>query len=172
MKRTYQTRSPEETMRLAAKLASAWVAVRPGHSTGRDEPRSALGGRAVVVALEGKLGAGKTVFVKGMAKGLGIKHLVQSPTFILMQVYPIKQGTLKKLVHVDCYRLESVGEFLNIGLDEYLRDRDTLVVIEWADKVRNILPPNIITVKLSATGNTQRRISISDHVFEFLKKRK
>ncbi len=139
--RKYTTRSAKETMMLAGKLVSEFTD----------------GG---VLALVGKLGAGKTVFVKGLAKGLGIGHLVQSPTFILMNVYPVKKRPFNKLVHVDCYRLDNAQDLHNIGLDEYLRDKKALVAIEWAEKVQGMLPPHTVTVRIKTTGKNERRITM------------
>lgn len=142
MNKEYLSRSPEETMRFAARLASTWK----------------TGG---VVALEGRLGAGKTVFVKGLAKGLGIKHLVQSPTFILMNVYPVRKRAINKLVHVDCYRLDNPRDLQNIGLDEYLQDKKAIVAIEWAEKARSMLPPHTVTARIETKGKSERRIMIA-----------
>ncbi|OGY88759.1 MAG: tRNA (adenosine(37)-N6)-threonylcarbamoyltransferase complex ATPase subunit type 1 TsaE, partial [Candidatus Komeilibacteria bacterium RIFCSPHIGHO2_01_FULL_52_14] len=88
------TRSAAATKRYAAKLVRKLGTVR-------------------VIGLEGGLGAGKTVFVKGIAKGLGVKHLIQSPTFVIMRVYPVKHRSIRTLVHVDCYRLKDSRELMD-----------------------------------------------------------
>jgi tRNA threonylcarbamoyladenosine biosynthesis protein TsaE len=100
---------------------------------GRELAHELQGGE--VLALEGPLGAGKTTFVKGLAKGLGVKQVITSPTFILMKVYKAKRGRIRQLVHVDCYRLPA-AEFSAIGLTDYLGDPHTVVAIEWAEKLR------------------------------------
>ncbi len=94
-----------------------------------------------IVALEGDLGAGKTTFTQYLAKILGVKKQVTSPTFVLMKIYPITnhQSPITNLVHVDCYRLDDPQELFYLGIEEYLNKKDTLVVIEWADKIRNYL---------------------------------
>ena len=84
-----------------------------------------------VIALIGDLGAGKTVFTKGLAKGLGIKDIVSSPTFVLMKCYKGK----KQVCHIDAYRLNSAEDLINIGLLEYLKKPKVITIIEWADKI-------------------------------------
>lgn len=110
-----------------------------------------------VLALTGDLGAGKTIFTKGLAEGLGVKKIVTSPTFILMNVYKLKTRNLKlkTLVHIDCYRLHDANELENIGATEYFGQADTVVVIEWAEKVKKILPKNRlnISIKISESGS-------------------
>lgn len=99
-----------------------------------------------VFGLVGDLGAGKTSFVKGVAKGLGITKHITSPTFVLMRVYPVvqrgksaKNKYIKNLVHVDAYRIKKVAHLSGIGLEDYLLDPETLVLIEWANNVKSIL---------------------------------
>ena len=112
-----------------------------------------------VIALIGNLGAGKTVFVKALAKELGVKENITSPTFVLMKVYNTKDQNIKKLVHVDCYRLDSQEDLIDIGLGDYLEEDNTLVAIEWADKIFN-LPINTIKVTIENKGEEKRKIII------------
>ena len=86
-----------------------------------------------VILLYGNLGAGKTVFAKGVAKGLGIKGVVKSPTFNLMKCY---KGKIN-LCHVDAYRLENLDDLLDIGLEDYV-DNDTIIIVEWAERVKGV----------------------------------
>lgn len=96
---------------------------------------------ARVIALEGNLGAGKTTFVQGFAHALGITEKIQSPTFVLMKIYSLnKQKYLKHLVHIDAYRLETPKELEHLGFRELLQDRDGVILIEWADRVKKLLP--------------------------------
>jgi tRNA threonylcarbamoyladenosine biosynthesis protein TsaE len=90
-----------------------------------------------ILGLVGNLGAGKTAFVQGLAKGLGVKAVVNSPTFILMKVYDIK-GKIKTLIHVDAYRLNDLKELKNIGIGDYLNHPETIIALEWADRVKEI----------------------------------
>src|SRR3989338_9938364 len=103
---------------------------------GRNMAKQLVGGE--VITLSGDLGAGKTVFVKGLAKGLGIKQVIVSPTFLLMKVYRTK-GKIKHLVHVDTYRVQNEQDLREIGLADYLGHPDTVTVIEWPQKLRNLL---------------------------------
>jgi len=112
-----------------------------------------------VVALIGNLGTGKTTFTQGFAKALGVIERVGSPTFKLVSEY---DGTLYKLYHIDCYRLENPNDFLNIGGEVFLMPDDGITLIEWANIIEEILPPKIITLKFSRneTNATHRTISI------------
>ena len=98
-----------------------------------------------VLALQGDLGSGKTTFTKGLAKAVGVKKSIQSPTFVLLRPYDTgkkiaKEKCIKILVHVDAYRIDDPGELLDIGLAEFIDDPGAIVVIEWADKIKKILP--------------------------------
>lgn len=109
-----------------------------------------------VVALQGDLGAGKTHFVKGVAQALGIKkHKVQSPTFSLINEY----GGNPPLYHFDCYRMESIREALEIGIEEYLYG-DGVCIIEWPERIQSLLPAGTIWITLTAESPNQRRLSI------------
>lgn len=120
------THSPEETFSLGENLG-----------------KSCQGGE--VILLLGNLGAGKTCFTQGLARGLGVKGKVNSPTFNLMKVYKIKSGVL---CHIDAYRLNSGNDLITIGLDDYLGKKDAIVVIEWAERVKDIWPKDKIKVEI------------------------
>ena len=89
-----------------------------------------------VLGLIGDLGAGKTCFTKGLALGLGIKKNITSPTFVLMKAYPTKHKTIKNFIHIDAYRLHSYDDLLAIGIEDYIGKEDSVVIIEWADRVK------------------------------------
>ena len=108
-----------------------------------------------VVALYGPLGAGKTCFVRGLARGLKCSRPVKSPTFSLINEYP---GNLP-LYHVDFYRLDNQAEIVDLGWTDYLSS-DGIVVIEWAEKVKKMLPPDRIEVYLSFSGSSARRVEV------------
>jgi len=116
-----------------------------------------------VLGLAGNLGAGKTVFVQGLAEGLGIKETVNSPTFVLMKIYQSRNSKLKiqNLVHIDAYRIKNPNELVDIGLTEYFDDPKSLVVIEWADKIKKLLPQEAITIKINILKNSQREIIVN-----------
>jgi len=92
-----------------------------------------------IIALSGPLGAGKTTFVQAIAKELGSKRLPQSPTFALMRSYPVKGRVLKRLLHVDAYRISHPREILALDLDEELADNKTAVAIEWPENIKTWL---------------------------------
>lgn len=90
-----------------------------------------------IMAVKGRLGAGKTTFVQALAKELGIKKTIQSPTFALMRSYKIfKRGRLKRLLHVDAFRIRDERDLLPLNLDEELSDKKTALVLEWPEKIK------------------------------------
>src|SRR3989344_4649383 len=109
-----------------------------------------------ILALFGNLGAGKTTFIQGLAKGLGIRGRVLSPTFIFIRPHTLKDGS--KLYHVDLYRLNSEKDAPAIGLNEILQDKKAIVAIEWPEKIENLLPKGTVKIKLEALSETKRQI--------------
>lgn len=111
-----------------------------------------------VLLLIGELGAGKTTFVQGLAEGLGLDpKQVSSPTFVLIQEYSGEGAT--PLHHVDAYRVQDARELLEVGLEEYF-ERPGITVIEWGDKVRELVPPNAIEIHFEIFEGDRRRIRI------------
>ena len=108
-----------------------------------------------VVAMYGTLGAGKTAFVRGMARGMGIDAHVSSPTFTIVNEYP---GP-RELIHFDMYRLSSPDELFDIGWEDYL-SRGAVCAVEWSENVRDAFYGDEITVTIEKTGDTERRITI------------
>ncbi|MEX1028367.1 MAG: tRNA (adenosine(37)-N6)-threonylcarbamoyltransferase complex ATPase subunit type 1 TsaE [Candidatus Paceibacterota bacterium] len=121
---------------------------------------------ATVVALVGDLGAGKTTFTQALARALGVTGPITSPTFVIEQVYDLprdkdKQGELypfTRLVHIDAYRLESADELARLGWSDVIADPNNLVVVEWGEKVREILPATTIWLEFTVTGESERSI--------------
>jgi len=105
-----------------------------------------------VVALAGELGAGKTAFVQGLARGLGVAGAVKSPSFTIVNEH---DGPIP-LFHVDFYRLEHAAELINIGFDDYF-ERGGVVVVEWADRFADTLPAHRLDVRIEITGAETRR---------------
>ena len=122
---TYYTNNEAETLELARKLAQE---AQPGD----------------VFALNGQLGAGKTVFARGFAEGLGIDSHITSPTFTIMQAY--EDGRLP-FYHFDIYRISDIMELYDIGFDDYLSGQG-VSVIEWADMAKVLLPPHTVRITL------------------------
>ena len=132
----YTSGSDIETKAIAAKLAKST--------------------EARVFALSGELGAGKTTFVQGFAEALGIKEKIISPTFVLIRQHKIPCSK-KTLYHIDLYRIDDIS---NIGLEEILSNPDNIVLIEWAEKIENILPENALKINITKSEENQRLITI------------
>lgn len=118
-----------------------------------------------VLCLYGELGAGKTTLVKGIAKGLGIKEKITSPTFAIMNVYEInnEQLTINKLTHIDTYRLKNEEELIEIGAEDYIGAEDAITVIEWPEKLNRLLRnKKIISVKLEHDENGGRQVNFTN----------
>jgi tRNA threonylcarbamoyladenosine biosynthesis protein TsaE len=116
----------------------------------------------VVLALSGELGAGKTTFTKALAIELGITEPVTSPTFVIQKSYNVSdRSDIKKLVHIDAYRLESGADAEVLGLAETISTNGNLVVIEWAENIKSALPSGVINIKFEYISNTTRRITIN-----------
>jgi tRNA threonylcarbamoyladenosine biosynthesis protein TsaE len=107
--------------------------------------------RNMVITLEGDLGAGKTTFTKGIALGLDIKGIVNSPTFTIMKIY---EGRLR-LYHLDVYRIDA-NDF---ELAEYF-ENDGVCVIEWANNIKELLPDEVLNINIFDLGNDQRRVEL------------
>jgi tRNA threonylcarbamoyladenosine biosynthesis protein TsaE len=132
--------------------------------------KSPGGKGAFVIALEGNLGAGKTTFVQGFAKGLGIKEIPKSPTFVLMNIYSFgktlnaKRQTLKlthkykHLVHIDCYRIASAKELAHLGIKEIFKDPHNIVLIEWAEKIEKVIPQDVLWLKFIHGKSAHERV--------------
>lgn len=161
------TKGALETKKFAAHLAHS---VRP--------PK--------VIALEGDLGAGKTTFAQGFAQALGIKEKIQSPTFVLMKIYNLHRASLRgasatkqsprlprparsgarndgtrgfgHLIHIDCYRLNSPKDLLHLGFKNLLKDKDAIILIEWADRIKKLLPRNAIRIKFRHGEKSTSRV--------------
>ena len=110
-----------------------------------------------VLGLIGDLGAGKTVFARGIARALGITENITSPTFVIMKIYDTQNIKIKKLIHIDAYRL-SCGEDLEmIGVSEYFTRQDCLTIIEWPQQVANILPQKMKFIEISNLNIESRK---------------
>lgn len=115
-----------------------------------------------IVCLYGDLGAGKTTFTQGLARGLGVKNRIISPTFIIVRKYNIKNSNLSQNVkvfyHIDLYRVEDEKELDNLGMDEILADKNAVVVIEWAEKLGKKMPEKRVDIYLDNLDDNERQI--------------
>lgn len=134
------TKSAKETQRVGMFLAEEFIKNKPDKN------------KAVVVALEGDLGGGKTTFIQGFAKGLGIKDKITSPTFVIMKKYNF-------LYHIDCYRIKD-KDLLELDFNEIISNNRNFIVIEWAERVKKILPKNTLWLKFEYIDKNKRKILI------------
>lgn len=119
-------------------------------------------GSALVIRLEGDLGAGKTTFVQGLVRAMGVTDAVRSPTFVLMKRYP-RQGA-RDVVHMDCYRIHRPDEVASLDLPSLFTDPDVLMLIEWPERIADILPSSTLTISLAHAGGDARTITIPDEL--------
>ena len=115
---------------------------------------------ALVLALQGELGSGKTTFVQGLAKELNLKEKVLSPTFVIMKRFATGDPRWANLYHLDCYRIGNAKDLDFFNFKEILADKNNLVVIEWAERVKDILPKDAVWIKFEHGGEDKRRIKI------------
>ena len=135
---THVTRSVEETIAFGERLAASLPA-------------------GTVVALSGDLGAGKTALTKGIARGLGVTDTITSPTFTLVNEHAARDD--RRLYHVDLYRLDQPQQAVEIGIEEELAP-DGWTIIEWAEKLGDVLPPNAVRIEIEIVGENERRIAV------------
>ncbi len=115
---------------------------------------------ATVVGLYGDLGAGKTTFTQGLAKACGITESVVSPTFVIEKIYELTDKQFTHLIHIDAYRLEKSSELLHLGWKEIISDKNNLILVEWPERVADIMPEHI-RINLNALDDeTSREIEI------------
>ncbi len=132
----YLSGSVLQTRRLARVLAEEVLKTKPGR-------------RALVIGLIGELGAGKTTFIRAFLHALGVKRKVMSPTFLLWRRFPLPRGrNFKNVFHLDVYRLEEPKELYQFGLNETVRKPENIIIVEWAERARSVLPQGTIWLHL------------------------
>lgn len=153
MTKVYQSFSSAKTKSIGRALAEKivkmkWPATRSG----------------IVVALEGELGSGKTTFTRGFVKGLGLKEKTSSPTFVIVKRFSLppnlrgfREAGFKNFFHVDLYRLRNAREINCAGLKKILSDGGNIVLIEWADRIRKLLPKSAIKIRFEHGGKENER---------------
>lgn len=115
---------------------------------------------ATILVLTGDLGAGKTTFTQILAKQLGVKEVVQSPTFTIMKFYDTTDNVFKRFIHMDAYRIEDILELKPLGLVELLKQPNTLICIEWGERIREALPRGITTLTINHQSSDMRVVTI------------
>jgi tRNA threonylcarbamoyladenosine biosynthesis protein TsaE len=142
------TCSPRETKKVGELLAKEALATKVN--------------QALVFNLEGDLGSGKTTFVQGFARGLGIKDKILSPTFGIFNFFQIKKkNKFKFFYHFDCYRINSPEEISALGFQEIVSDPCNVVVIEWAERIKRKLPRTSLTIKFKTVSEKERKIALN-----------
>jgi len=162
MRAKYLTTTPLQTKKLGEILA-------------KEVLKTKLKKRALIIGLEGDLGGGKTTFLQGFAKGLGIKEKILSPTFIIMKKfsiinYQVSTKVEKKKIffdsqfsnfyHIDCYRISRPKEILGLGFKEIISNPKNIITIEWADRIDKILPAETIIINFELINQKTRKITI------------
>lgn len=143
----YISSSLAKTQKLGKKLAEEII-------------KKPLKKRAYVVGLVGELGSGKTAFLQGFAKGLRIKEKILSPTFIIMKRFKIQRlkSNIRYLIHIDCYRIKKPKEIMDLGFKKIISSPENIVVIEWADYIKKILPEDALMLEFEFTNEKKRKI--------------
>lgn len=136
MKKEFITSSSAETKKLGRELGREIIKKK----------------EAVVIGLIGELGGGKTTFIQGLAKGVGVKEKILSPTFIIFRKFKNK----KPFYHFDCYRVKE-KDLLDLGFKEIISHKN-IVVVEWADKIKKIMPQNTIWINFKFINDKTRKI--------------
>lgn len=147
-----KTKNSSETKKLAAALAQKFIKKTPGKN-------------ALVFGLKGDLGSGKTTFIQGFARALGIRHRIVSPTFLIIRSYKIpktkvigQRSTVKSLYHIDAYRIKKYSELALLGFKKRISDPQNIILIEWAEKIKNVLPAKTIWLKFEHGKKENERI--------------
>ena len=143
MLKKYLTKSPGQTKKLGQSLAKTLL-------------RNRFRGKAIVLGVRGGLGGGKTTFLQGFAKGLGIGSRILSPTFIIVR----RTG---HFYHIDCYRIQKPQELLSLGFKEIVSVPQNVIVMEWADRVRKIMPKSTIWIDFKFISKNERKITINNY---------
>ena len=143
-----QTTTSAEATEYAATEFLTYIQERPG-----------VQGTATVVGLSGELGAGKTTFMKGIARAFGLEEDITSPTFVIQKMYDIQNEQFDLLVHIDAYRLESGEEMGALGWHEMITNPRTIVFLEWPEKVSSALPLRTEMVHFEVLDTNERSIT-------------
>jgi len=127
-------------------------------SLGKEIAENVSGGE--IFCLKGELGAGKTTFSQGFLRGLGVEGALTSPTFVVMKEYAIKDESfkLKKIYHIDTYRGES-EDILNLGWEGMIKDKENIILVEWPEKIKDIIPKDAVWLEFESIDEKKRKIT-------------
>lgn len=141
---TFPVQNKKQTENLAKLLAKEILKYKNNKKQG------------LVFGFVGNLGAGKTTFIQSFAKGLGIRSRLTSPTFVLMKKYG-------NLYHLDCYRIKDYKDILALDFQEIISNFKNIILIEWAERIKKILPKDTIWIKFKIIDKNKRRITIENN---------
>jgi len=116
--------------------------------------------RALVLKLEGDLGGGKTTFLQGFAKGLGIKEKILSPTFVILKKFKVQGLNFETFYHIDCYRIRKPEEILSLGFKKIISAPKNIIAIEWAERLGKLSPSKSLKIRFKFIDKKIRRIKI------------
>ncbi|OGI16181.1 MAG: tRNA (adenosine(37)-N6)-threonylcarbamoyltransferase complex ATPase subunit type 1 TsaE [Candidatus Portnoybacteria bacterium RBG_19FT_COMBO_36_7] len=151
----YLSKSAAQTQKLAGEVLKETLSIKKRKN-------------GIVLALEGELGGGKTTFVQGLARALGVKEKITSPTFVILKRFMIQDSRFKNLYHIDCYRLDNIEDLADLGFEEIIKNPENLVVIEWADKIKSIIPKDAVWVKFEWKEEKKRKIMMDNSQYPIL----
>jgi len=142
MLKQYLSKSIKETNEIACQLSKE---IREGD----------------IIGLSGDLGSGKTSFTQGLAKALGVKDYITSPTFVIMKIYSLKNKKyqkIKRIIHIDAYRLSTNAEIEALGIQDFFNQKGNLIIVEWPENIIKFLPKQIKIIKFSSEGEDKKKI--------------
>lgn len=113
---------------------------------------------ATVIGLHGNLGAGKTTFLQGFAKGLKVKEKILSPTFVIQKRFKMNDRNFKNFYHIDCYRLEDHKDILELEFKKIVENPENIIAIEWPGKIKKVLPKGVININFEFIDEKKREI--------------
>lgn len=146
----FLTTSPRETGLVARGLAKELTERRPSK-------------RSLVIGLVGELGAGKTTFIKSFIRALGVRRKITSPTFLILRRFRLPKGaTFKNVFHIDAYRVVEAKELKEVGIESIVDNPNNIVLVEWADRVKGVLPKEMIWLKFKhGEEDYERQITVN-----------
>ncbi|MBU3964210.1 tRNA (adenosine(37)-N6)-threonylcarbamoyltransferase complex ATPase subunit type 1 TsaE [Patescibacteria group bacterium] len=150
MRKKIQTNSHIKTQHLAENIAKKCLKTGPDFENNQ----------AMVFAMHGDLGSGKTTFTQGFAKGLGVVDKILSPTFVILKKFQIPNSEFQYLYHIDCYRINDSREIQDLGFKEIISDPKNIIIIEWAEKIEKALPKYITIINFEFKHKNIREIII------------
>jgi len=146
MKKEIITNNAEDTQKLGEDISKAALKNRTHEG-------------ALVFALYGNLGGGKTTFLQGFAKGLGIKEKILSPTYVIMKRFRL-DNQFKNFYHIDCYRIKDVKDIEELELKNIFNNPENIVAVEWPEKIKNVLPKDCVNLEFEFIDEQKRKITV------------